>query len=79
MHPALEIPEILLNIFYHSYDQPGRDDVSDRAMASLARTCRTFQEPALEVLWHTLPGPSRLAQCLPEASRTQSTGEVKWQ
>ncbi|KAF8550073.1 hypothetical protein OG21DRAFT_1488050 [Imleria badia] len=71
MHHALEIQEILLNIFQHCYS-PGRwkDTTSD--LASLARTCRAFREPALDVLWEDLDDLSPLAQCLPDASRQLS-------
>ncbi|KAF8549227.1 hypothetical protein OG21DRAFT_623623 [Imleria badia] len=45
MHLALEIQEILVNIFHHCYtcDLP-----------SLARTCHEFKAPALDVLWQDL-------------------------
>ena len=58
MHHALEIQEILLNIF-------GCCRLSD--LPALARTCRAFKEPALDVLWEELEDPTTLAQCLPEA------------
>ncbi|KAF8125009.1 hypothetical protein EV363DRAFT_1270918 [Boletus edulis] len=62
MHRALEIQEILLNIFGHCH-YPTTD------LAALARTCRAFKDPALDVLWETLPDLSPLAQCVPEASQ----------
>ncbi|KAF8441630.1 hypothetical protein L210DRAFT_3644884 [Boletus edulis BED1] len=62
MHRALEIPEILLNIFGHLY-YPTTD------LAALVRTCRAFKDPALDVLWETLYDLSPLAQCVPEASK----------
>lgn len=76
MHHALEIPEILLNIFGHCY-QPGkrRGTISD--LASLAGTCRVFREPALDVLWEDLDNLSRLARCLPEASLPLSLDKVR--
>ncbi|KAF8429864.1 hypothetical protein L210DRAFT_800958, partial [Boletus edulis BED1] len=37
-------------------------------LASLARTCRAFKEPALNLLWEEMLNLSPLAQCLPEAS-----------
>ncbi|KAN0078421.1 hypothetical protein V8E55_010478 [Tylopilus felleus] len=45
MHRALEIPELLLNIFYH---------VRHDDLAILARTCQAFKELALDVLWEEL-------------------------
>ncbi|KAG6370631.1 hypothetical protein JVT61DRAFT_11259 [Boletus reticuloceps] len=61
MHRALEIQEILLNIFEWE-----RRDTS--TLASLARTCHVFKEPALDLLWRELRNLSPLARCLPDAS-----------
>ncbi|KAF8127437.1 hypothetical protein EV363DRAFT_1401160 [Boletus edulis] len=66
MHHALEIPEILSNIFCYCYTPGVSRPLSD--LPALARTCRTFKEPALHMLWEDLPGLSPLLQCLPEAS-----------
>ncbi|KAF8550694.1 hypothetical protein OG21DRAFT_386347 [Imleria badia] len=60
MHHALQIQEILLNIFGHSSATPD--------LPALARTCRAFKEPALDLLWEELADPSPLARCLPEVS-----------
>ena len=57
MHHALEIEEILFNIFGH-YDHPGD-------LAALAGTCRSFKDPALDVLWEDLDDLYPLARCLP--------------
>ncbi|KAF8441707.1 hypothetical protein L210DRAFT_439860 [Boletus edulis BED1] len=66
MHHALQIPEILLNIFGHCSD---RFDWFDPDVAALARTCRAFKEPALDVLWEELHELSPLVvRCVPEAS-----------
>ncbi|KAF8133023.1 hypothetical protein EV363DRAFT_1397921 [Boletus edulis] len=54
MHHALEIEEILLNIFDHQYDPGGWRLRDNPTLASLARTCRTFKEPALNLLWENL-------------------------
>ncbi|KAJ7775959.1 hypothetical protein DFH07DRAFT_798896 [Mycena maculata] len=55
MHPALSIPEILQHIFsnlgpitWHRW-MVTRD--AKRDLAALARTCTTFQRPALDKLW----------------------------
>ena len=64
MHHALEIPEILLNIFGHCH--PPTWQASD--LLALAITCRAFREPALDVLWEELFDSSHLARCLPEAT-----------
>ncbi|KAF8547431.1 hypothetical protein OG21DRAFT_1607411 [Imleria badia] len=61
MHKVLQIQEILQNIFSHCWWSP-------TSLAALATTCRTFKEPAPDVLWRKLDDPSPLANCLPEAS-----------
>ena len=66
MHHALEIQEILSNIFGCCYP-------SD--LPSLARTCRAFKEPALDVLWEELVNLSPLAQCLPASHQSQAEGD----
>ncbi|KAF8441660.1 hypothetical protein L210DRAFT_3644914 [Boletus edulis BED1] len=66
MHHALQIQEILLNIFGHCYH-------FDRDVAALARTCRAFKEPALDVLWEELIELSPLVRCVPKASHQLSS------
>ncbi|KAF8436244.1 hypothetical protein L210DRAFT_3452279 [Boletus edulis BED1] len=73
MHHALEIEEILLNIFHYSGCPPGLSAADQRKtatpdLAALARTCRAFKEPALDVLWSVIFDLSPLARCLPGAS-----------
>ena len=63
MHHALEIQEILLNIIRHCYP-PGRWGVAPD-LPILARTCRAFKDPALDVLWEELHDFSPLVRCLP--------------
>lgn len=77
MHHALRLEEILLNIFASGhYRTPGPINKQDNAshpttdLAALARTCRTFKEPALDVLWAELTNLSPLVRCLPEASHS---------
>jgi hypothetical protein len=36
-------------------------------IAALARTCRIFKEPALDVLWRDIKGIRPLLSCLPES------------
>jgi F-box-like len=58
MHPCLHIPEILSRIFHYT-----KVDQSDgewpipgsSTLARAARTCKSFTEPALDILWYTLP------------------------
>ena len=70
MYHALQIPEILLNIFSHC--PPPSRETPHSDLPALARTCRAFKEPALDLLWEELPDPSPLVQCLPGASRFET-------
>ncbi|KAF8552712.1 hypothetical protein OG21DRAFT_1415636 [Imleria badia] len=78
MHHALHIEEILFNVFGHCYyTDPSRTVERSRCtvdLAALARTCRTFKAPALDVLWSELIDLSPLAFCLPNGHR--SSGSV---
>lgn len=74
MHRALHIEEILLNIFGHCHPADAAWTIlrshATADLAALARTCRTFKEPALDVLWSELIDLSPLAYCLPESHRS---------
>ncbi|KAG8213543.1 hypothetical protein J3R82DRAFT_10188 [Butyriboletus roseoflavus] len=74
MHHALYIQEILLHIFGHccpteSHWTPNRLSFTTD-LAVLARTCRAFKEPALDVLWSELVDLSPLVRCLPGACQS---------
>ncbi|KAI0632317.1 hypothetical protein C8Q77DRAFT_1125019 [Trametes polyzona] len=76
MHRCLQIEEVLRIIFTnvdgYEYDAripcparvKRRRASSLRALASLARTCKTFKEPALKVLWRDIPDPYILIRYL---------------
>ncbi|KAG0703851.1 hypothetical protein DFH29DRAFT_802801, partial [Suillus ampliporus] len=79
MHPCLQIHEVLRNIFsaLNKYRDITLDaqkssranygiDVRRQTLARLARTCRTFSEPALDVLWAHIDTLSPLVACLPK-------------
>ncbi|KAF8441670.1 hypothetical protein L210DRAFT_3644925 [Boletus edulis BED1] len=74
MHHALQIQEILLHIFSHCYSWPDSGSRSD--LVSLARTCRAFKEPALDVAWGCLYNLAPLAQCLPETAGHQRSFSI---
>ncbi|KAF8549997.1 hypothetical protein OG21DRAFT_1606155 [Imleria badia] len=79
MHHTLKIQEILLNIFGHCRLPTRESPASD--LPALARTCHTFKEPALDVLWEKLVDQSSLARCLPEASHCRETlpgDKIEW-
>ncbi len=55
-HRTLHIAEVFRNIC---------DDADHKTLAILARTCRAFQEPALQVLWSILSDFGPLVKCFP--------------
>jgi len=61
MHRCLRTLDILSHIFDYVFtDQGGPTDI-----AVLATTCRAFHEPALYLLWRSLPSLVPLVKCLP--------------
>ncbi|KAG2128137.1 hypothetical protein BD769DRAFT_1775710 [Suillus cothurnatus] len=72
MHQALLVPEILLDIFDHvneSVDLPSDDPPCERllslqSLASLATTCKTFHEPAMDLLWANIDELEPLLGCV---------------
>ncbi|KAF8550850.1 hypothetical protein OG21DRAFT_1499526 [Imleria badia] len=58
MHAALQITEIS-EVVCNLLDQP--------TLARLARTCRAFEDPALDALWKVMQGLEPLARLLPDS------------
>ncbi|KAG2043389.1 hypothetical protein BDR03DRAFT_1087599 [Suillus americanus] len=56
MHPALRILEVIDIISSHT---------EHGSLPALASTCRTFENPALNVLWRNLHSVGPLVKCLP--------------
>ncbi|KAG9316253.1 hypothetical protein JVU11DRAFT_2281 [Chiua virens] len=88
MHSALQLDEILLNIFSHCnqrrillipYGRDGRrsDRFSIADFAALARTCRALKELALDLLWSELADLTHLAGCLSKACYEIIQGQKK--
>lgn len=95
MHHALHIEEILLNIFGYCHtfrvvlQYPKRPPRSTKQqccyanvdLATLARTCREFKEPALAMIWAELDDLTPLVRCLPKESLNeplaQQVGRVR--
>jgi len=76
MHRALQIPEIVAHIFsciapalLHTSLNVYPCHLVATDLVALARTCHTFNEPALDVLWRNLVNLSPLIRCLPVAFR----------
>ncbi|KAH7906962.1 hypothetical protein BJ138DRAFT_1161333 [Hygrophoropsis aurantiaca] len=71
MHRCLKLQEILRIIFEYSLPVKkagnGREVSKDTpSLARLARTCRTFQDPALDVLYAGLKSIEPLFLCIPD-------------
>jgi hypothetical protein len=64
-HVCLFPTEIILYIFALADEDKLRDG-SRPTLAALARTCRTFKEPALDLLWENITGFKPLFSCLPD-------------
>ncbi|KII95061.1 hypothetical protein PLICRDRAFT_169754 [Plicaturopsis crispa FD-325 SS-3] len=74
MHNCLTVPEILAMIFDIVAGEPTFRRTLDgpyRDLAVLARTCKLFSAPALDLLWHTLSDISPLVRCMPTEVWTQ--------
>ncbi|KAF9223030.1 hypothetical protein BS17DRAFT_149807 [Gyrodon lividus] len=71
MHKCLSINEILTTIFHHTFIVPkpepkSREFRDRRTLARLARTCRYFLEPALNVLYYEISDLLWLIKCMPD-------------
>ncbi|KAJ7202458.1 hypothetical protein B0H12DRAFT_1162647 [Mycena haematopus] len=62
MHRAFHIAEILDHIFAQLQSDDG---LSRRYFAALARTCKSFQDPALNFLWREQDTLVNIFKCLP--------------
>jgi hypothetical protein len=67
MHACLLPVETLLDIFTIIQEDSPVDP--NPTLAALARTCRTFKEPALDTLWKHIYGLDPLISCFPEGVR----------
>lgn len=77
MNQWLKVPELLSNICYHLASPGPVDILPEHAIfpiicpenatffAGLARTCRAFSEPALDMLWHSQANFTPLLKTLP--------------
>ena len=67
MHRALSIVEILYLICTFA---------TNPALIRLARCCRDFHNPAIQVLWHDIPDLSPLVRCFPQDAWTMGPGAL---
>ena len=70
MHHCLYIEEILVSIFefvlYNVHTRQGRPAYDKHTVLALVKTCRTFNLPALQVLWMNLFSPVPLFLTMPD-------------
>ncbi|KAG2048324.1 hypothetical protein BDR06DRAFT_962834 [Suillus hirtellus] len=65
MHQALLVPEVLLEIFAYVNTIPSTQTTStQKSLAALARTCKIFHEPAMDLLWTEIHGLEPLLGCV---------------
>ncbi|KAG0703080.1 hypothetical protein DFH29DRAFT_465446 [Suillus ampliporus] len=69
MHQALHVSEVLLDIFVHvnqivDLSSTRERSLSRRSLAALATTCKTFHEPAMDLLWADLVEIEPLLGCV---------------
>ena len=76
MHHALYVEDILREIFSYLLPLPSRCPLrsSRRVIVAVARSWRSFKEPALDILWEDLPDLTPLVRCLPGASSVNVIG-----
>ncbi|KAG1733816.1 hypothetical protein EDB19DRAFT_1999890 [Suillus lakei] len=86
MHQALLVSEVLSEIFSHLDENLGRYSLSrpsktQPSLEALARTCKTFHEPAMRLLWAKLDGIIPLLGCVPRLHqliyRSTSSGRTE--
>jgi hypothetical protein len=65
MHRALELLEIVETICDQVYKQPIPSEMR-KDLAILARTCTSFLNPALNVLWRDQQTICNLLRCMPD-------------
>ena len=65
MHRALTHLDIL-NLILDETSRIFPQELCLSTLQAVARTCRTFLEPALDCVWYEQVGLGHLVQCLPE-------------
>jgi hypothetical protein len=77
MHSCLQIFEILDQIFHHVYyDSSQGQTVNARDTLMLTLTCHSFEDVALNILWHTQTDFVRLIKVLPSRRWLESGRDV---
>jgi hypothetical protein len=71
MHQCLYTQEILARIFeevsYRTAIENEHEDWKPPGVVACARTCKTFHEPAIKIIWRELPGISIISYLMPDS------------
>ncbi|KAG2048342.1 hypothetical protein BDR06DRAFT_962840 [Suillus hirtellus] len=79
MHQALLVPEVLLEIFAYVNIMPSTQTKStQKLLAGLARTCKIFHEPAMDLLWAEIHGLEPLLGCVTRLHPLIYRRDTKW-
>ncbi|KAG2049499.1 hypothetical protein BDR06DRAFT_1023865, partial [Suillus hirtellus] len=79
MHQALLIPEVLLEIFAHVNTIPSIQTApTQKLLAALARTCKIFHEPAMDLLWTEIHGLEPLLGCVTRLHPMIYHSDTRW-
>ncbi|EIW81824.1 hypothetical protein CONPUDRAFT_164584 [Coniophora puteana RWD-64-598 SS2] len=81
MHRVLTIHELIQHIFgcLNDHFSNVTGSGNERTLSALARTCQTFKEPALNVLWEKIASLDPLIKCLPkDAWKVEEDPEAGW-
>ncbi|KAG1897382.1 uncharacterized protein F5891DRAFT_536017 [Suillus fuscotomentosus] len=79
MHQALLVPEVLLEIFAYVKIIPSTETTpAQELLAALARTCKIFHEPAMDLLWAEIDGLEPLLGCVARLHPLIYHSSTKW-
>lgn len=83
MHQALLIPDVFLEIFAHvnqvlNLSSTGEKALARKSIAALATTCKTFHEPAMDLLWCKVDQLEPLLGCVTRLHPLIYHGGSRW-
>ncbi|KAG2139126.1 uncharacterized protein EDB93DRAFT_1230588 [Suillus bovinus] len=79
MHQALLVPEVLLEILTYVNEISFTQTTStQRSLAALARTCRKFYEPAMDLLWAEIEELEPLLGCVTRLHPLIYHSDTRW-
>lgn len=79
MHRIFTIEDIVIEIISHLSNPTDPNDLSDhKSLHSLALTCHTISEPALDVLWRVQPHLENVFSLAPQSLKRSSREDWSW-